>query len=102
SPLVPHLANCRFHARAIKEGGGTAFHSYTVGDSSVNRDYVELLFPRVVEYSLELMRLYFGPRIDVVPLADNDFQLINRSRLPITAKRAEVRAFYDDDDDEDG
>lgn len=99
SPLVPHLARCRFLGDALAAEGAGPFLGYTVGDSSVNRDYLELLMPKVVEYSLELMRLYFEPRIDVVPLGENRFELINRSRLRLQAEAEEVRAYFDDVED---
>ena len=64
SPLVPHLARCRYHALYAD---GPYTWSYSVTDESVQRDYLELLFPLVIDYGARFLQHYLAPRIEVVP-----------------------------------
>jgi hypothetical protein len=98
TPVVPRLARCGFHSLARL--GATVLRRESTGltvlDESVQRDYIERLFPMLIDYVVKFMEFYFRPRIDVVPTGNDQFRLVNHSGLTITADVSEIRAVYDD------
>jgi hypothetical protein len=98
SHLVPHLARCNFHNVPIKRRRTRDEQkrlSYSVADDSVRWDYLEILFPLTVKYTAELMDAYFTPRLDVVPLPQNRFKLVNPSPYDLSFDVSAVEIAYD-------
>jgi hypothetical protein len=79
--LVPHLARCNYHCFY----GAPVGLGYSVIDESVQRDYLELLFPLVLDYTAKFLQHYLGQRIEVVPTGSNQFTLRNLTDLPFIA-----------------
>lgn len=100
-PLVPHLARCAYHCQERRPGypdrGGRHWCA-TVVDDSVQRDYLELLFPLVIDYTTRFTELYFQPRVEVVPEGNGTFKLANLTQLPFTADAGAVELAYEGDD----
>jgi len=103
---VPHLASCRFVAKQRpganrpREGRWIA----TVIDESVQRDYLEILFPLTVDYTAQFLQFVFEPKIKVTGTGATEggrstFEIANVSRFDLTARADEVRIYYDDVDD---
>jgi len=91
SPLVPHLARCRYHALYTE---GPFLWTYSVLDESVQRDYLELLFPLVMEYTSKFLEHYLAPRLEVVAVGPGEFRLRNRTELPLRADARAVEIAY--------
>jgi hypothetical protein len=90
SPLVPHLARCNYHCfYGVPVGLG-----YSVIDESVQRDYLELLFPLVIDYGAKFLQHYLAPRIEVVPAGDGGFTFRNLTMLSFQADAAAVEIDY--------
>ena len=102
SELVPHLARCRYHALPVPGTVlGAAWWAGTVIDESVQRDYLELLWPLAVDASEKFLRFYLSPRLEVVPAGTSPgdahrFRLGNPSALPLQFLRDNVKVFYQD------
>lgn len=96
SPLVPHLARCRYHAlRATMLGESDARSwSTTVRNSSVQRDYLELLFALAIDYGAKFLEHYLSPRIEVVPTGPGEFTLRNLTALAFTADSDAIEIAY--------
>lgn len=101
SPLVPHLARCRFHAlRAAASTVPLPISPWatTVRDSSVQRDYLELLFPLAIEYGAKFLQHYLAARIEVVPTGDGKFKLRNLTALAFTSNSDAIEVAYTAED----
>jgi hypothetical protein len=99
SALVPHLARCNYHAFAPALAVVTRpaeWWTYTVIDESVQRDYVELLFPLAIDYAAKFLQSYFIPRIDVIPTGQNHFELRNLTPYSFQFQAGAVEIAYDD------
>lgn len=105
SPLVPHLARCRFHSLPFSSVP-RPFRpwSATVHDESVQRDYLELLWPQTIHYTSKLMERYWAPRLEVVPLdattatpaeRERSFRLANLSLLPFVFPSDGIEVIFD-------
>lgn len=96
SELVPHLARCRFHAKARRGHVMMEAHTEaTVIDESVQRDYLEIMLPLTIDYTAKFLENYFRPRIDAVPVGTADFKLANLTRLPFEADATSVEIVYE-------
>ena len=98
SALVPHLANCRYHALPRRQAQitGSDFHwAATTIDESVKRDYAEILLPLTVDYTAKFLRHYFQARIELVPLGAGEFKIRNLTRLPFEANLDDVQVVFD-------
>lgn len=96
SRLVPHLARCRFHAY-VMDGqtiGRTFYWIATTIDESVQRDYLELLFPLGIDFTEGFLRHYFAPRLEVRPFRSNQFELANVAVHEFEASASELRFIY--------
>lgn len=91
SPLVPHLARCRYHALYAD---GPYDWTHSVLDESVQRDYLELLFPLVIEYTAKFLQFYLAPRLEVIPIGGNEFRLRNLTMLPLRIDGSAVEIAY--------
>jgi len=91
SPTVPHLARCNYHCIY---GLPDARLNYSVIDESVQRDYLELLFPLVLDYTAKFLRHYLAQRIQVVPMGPSQFTLRNLTDLPFTADSDAIEIAY--------
>ena len=98
SRLVPHLARCRFH-RQVREGATVLERDldepFTVIDDSVQRDYLEILFPLTINYTARFMERYFAPRLALLQEGSRRFRLANRTRLPMRFHRDAIEVVYD-------
>jgi hypothetical protein len=103
SPLVPHLGHCRFFSAALSLLGFPqhAPLQLSVIEESVQRDYMELLFPLAVDYTQTFIDRYYAPRLEVVPLepgdADSDrkFKLKNPNQLQLTISKSSIEVIYE-------
>ena len=100
--LVPHLAHCNFWARdygLLDEAqipSGEAKFAFTVIEDSVNRDYLELLWPMMIEYVREFLLFYLSPRLEVVPIGENKFTLRNLTHLEFQFDSDALEIIYTD------
>jgi hypothetical protein len=113
SPLVPHLARCGFHG--FQRPGATLSRegplSFSVLDESVQRDYLEILFPLAIDYTTKLMDHYFTPRFEVVPVGKSDpgdpeapdrFRLLSRVPHPLRFDASAIEVVYETADPQNG
>jgi len=102
SPIVPHLALCTYHGTIAglptPVPSGEEGFGYTVIESSVKRDYLELLLPLAIDYTENFLAFYFSPRIEVVPVGENEFKLRNRHHLEFQVHPDAIEIAYDDTD----
>ena len=93
SGTVPHLARCRlFHEALNRTGLGE--DGLTTADEAVNRDYAEILFSMVVDYSQKFLRRILEQRIEVVRESPTSFRLANLTGFPFLASRDSVEIVY--------
>lgn len=91
SSLVPHLTRCTLHCTRFAGQGPKPVRPWcaTVLDESVQRDYLELLWPQVIHYGERFLDLYWSPRLEVIPIApaagstQGRFRLANRALLEL-------------------
>lgn len=113
SPLVPHLARCGFHG--FQRPGATLSRegplSFSVLDESVQRDYLEILFPLAIDYTAKLIEHYFAPRFEVVPVGKSDpadpeapdrFRLLSRVPHPLRFDASAIEVVYETADPQNG
>jgi hypothetical protein len=101
SPLVPHLARCRYHAlprRQTQIQDSDPRWAATAIDESVQRDYLEIVLPLTVDYTAKFFQHYFQQRIELVPLPSGQFKLRNLMRLPFEADASAVQVAFDTKD----
>jgi len=102
SRLVPHLARCIFHHGAVEHATKQGVSpppeppTFSVIDSSVQWDYIDLLFSFTVDYVSRFLQFYFAPRIDVIPTGNNHFEIRNLSTLPFQFEAGAVEIVYED------
>jgi len=99
SPLVPHLAHCRFSSQLIASYGSVqevTTLELSVIEESVQRDYMEILFPLAVDFSEKFLARYFSQRIEVVASGDSFFRFKNLTPLPIRAQADAIEVVYED------
>ncbi len=92
SPQIPHLGRCRFHAEMM--GTDTIF-AVTLVDESVQRDYLETLWPIAIDHTAQMMKMYFQTRLRVFSRPDGSFTLANPTLLPFTGRADAVQIAYD-------
>ncbi len=94
SPGIPHLARCTFHWGAIVTQPELRLLR---PDESVLRDYYELLFPLAIQYQSKFLATYFRPRMEVVPMGNNQFRLVNFSEHDFTFQVGALELIYEID-----
>jgi hypothetical protein len=92
SPMIPHLGRCRYHAELL---GTDSLFAVTVVDESVQRDYLEVLWPFTIDYTAKLMENYYQPRLSLVPQSLDSFKLANPTMLEFEAAIDSVEIVYD-------
>lgn len=104
SPAVPHLARCRLHSRGYRKGAAKLGVRWgaTVIDESVQRDYLELIWPRVIQMTAAFLTSQLSPRLEVVPLPDGSFRLANASPFDLEFDSDAIELAYDTLDDATG
>jgi len=100
SRQIPHLGRCRFHAEQLGNAGiGTTF-PVTLVDESVQRDYLETLWPIAIDHTAQMMATYYQKRIHVIPEFVSSFRLANPTRLPFVVDLDTVEIAYEGVDGE--
>jgi hypothetical protein len=108
SPVVPHLARCRFHSFSFGSEPKLLRPWFaTVHDDSVQRDYLELLWAQTIHYASKFMESYWSPRLEVAaapdgPEGDKGFRLRNRSRQEFRFASDAVEIVYETPDADTG
>ncbi len=97
SRAVPHLARCRFHSRTFVNSLPKALWPWmaTVVDETVQRDYLELIWPRVIQMTAAFLTSQLSPRLEVIPESEASFRLANASLLPLQFDPSAVELAYD-------
>ncbi len=97
SRAVPHLARCRFHSRTFVNSLPKAVWPWmaTVVDETVQRDYLELIWPRVIRMTTAFLISQLSPRLEVIPESEDSFRLANASLLPLQFDPSAVELAYD-------
>jgi hypothetical protein len=97
SPAVPHLASCRFHSREFLDLAPKFVSDWgaTVIDESVQRDYLELIWPRVIRTTAAFLASQLSPRLEVLPESPTSFRLSNASLFDLRFDPAAVEIAYD-------
>jgi hypothetical protein len=104
SSLVPHLAACRMHQHRLASTQSKPDFPWgaTIMNESVQRDYIEILWPWVIRYSARFLESYFAPRLEVIPISENEFRLANRTPFALSFDGSAVEIVYDESDPADG
>lgn len=95
SRQIPHLGRCRFHAEQLGNAGIGTASPVTLVDESVQRDYLETLWPIAIDHTAQMMATYFQKRIHVLPAFTASFRLANPTRTPFTVDIDTVEIAYD-------
>jgi len=92
---IARLGRCGYHAvRGSLTWDGP--QSLILADESVQRDYLEFLWPQAIAYGAEMMALYYQRRIHAVPGANGSFRLANATMLPYEINPEAVEIVYQD------